>query len=347
MGERDAIPASPFPENFSIPAILMKTHLVAFALSATLFCARADEVIDGELFYHPPQGYSFVGPSSADPSVVRKYVSPENTPANHREISFGFLLPDDPAGLGDTRNLTFLGKKLREKLASPRIRDLSDISETTVGGKPAIHASYRMTIPEYPEMPALGMHVYWIPAARDQVIQILLTTTPADKLPELRGTLKSIRFEDPVKAAAEAPVPASTGKVSLGDERSAVYKACGKPATADSSHDIYFMEPFVTVVNYNMPHVNSIHYFLPTDAKKLVTAIGAYDKDAIPGFAAPLKPENVQAILARHAPEPDAWKAVGENRWERADGAVAFHWVKRNLVVLATRETWPKLTFPE
>lgn len=325
----------------------MKTHLLAFALSAPLFCARAEEVIPAELFYDPPQGYLSVGPSSADPSVVRKYLGPENTPENHREISFGFALAEDIGEPGEARNLTTLGKKLREKLTFPQISDLSAISETTLGGRPAIHASYRMSIPDYPLMPAVGMHVYWVPAARDRVIQIVMATTPADKLQELRGTLKSIRFQDPVKADADVPLPVTTGKVSLGEERSAVYSACGKPPAAGPSHDAYYMEPFVTMVSYNMPHVTSIHYFRPTDAKKLVTAIGAYDKDTIAELTVPLTPEDVKAVLALHAQAPDAWKPTGENRWERADGAVAFHWVKRKSVVLATKETWPKLTFPE
>ena len=289
----------------------MKTHLVAFVLSAPLFCARAEEVLPAELFYDPPQGYLTVGPSSADPSVVRKYVSPDNSPENHREVSFGFVVPEQDAKPIDTRNLTALGKKLREKLESPQVSDLSAISETTLGGKPAVHASYRLVFPEHPGMPVLGMHVYWIPAARNRLIQIVLTTSPADKLQELRTTLKTVRIQDPFKAAEDAPLPVTTGKVSLGEERSAVYSACGKPPAADPSQDVYYMEPFVTLVSYDMPRVTALHYFRPTDAKKLVTAIGAYEKDAIAGLTAPLTPEDVKAILAVHAPAPDAWKPAG------------------------------------
>jgi hypothetical protein len=333
--------SNPFP-----PAIPMKTCFLALALCVPLFCARAEDVLPAEMSYDPPEGYVAVGPSSADPGVVVKYVNPENTPESHREVSFGFLLPDVTEGLEDTPNLTALGKKLREKLASPQVSDLSAISETTVGGRPGIHASYRVVFKEYPGMPVLGMHVYWIPVAKARVLQIVLTTTPADKLPELRSTLKSVRFKNPAKAVAEAPLPVATGKVSLGDERSAVYSACGKPPSSSASHDAYYMEPFVTTVNYKMPHVTSIYYVRPTDAKKLVTAIGASDNEAIGSFTAPLTLEDVKTILALQAPA-DAWKPAGENRWERADGAVAFHWVKKKLLLFATKETWPRLTFPE
>lgn len=37
----------------------------------------------------------------------------------------------------------------------------------------------------------------------------------------------------------------------------------------------------------------------------------------------------------------------GKSRWERADGAVALHWVKKNPLIMATREAWPKMGFPD
>jgi hypothetical protein len=112
-------------------------------------------------------------------------------------------------------------------------------------------------------------------------------------------------------------------------------------------YDIYFVEPYVTMVSYRMPNVESISYHRSSDAKKLVKAYEKFDREAIAGLQAPLKPEDIKTLLDRHGPASNAWKEAGENRWERADGAVAFHSVKGSTLVMATKEAWPKMRFPD
>ncbi len=322
----------------------MKILLLPFILSVPLCCAQAVEIIPGELSYDPPEFFEGHGPSSVNPGVIREYLAKGNTYENHRQLSFGMA----PFG-GETEmtDMAVLKKKLMATLDNPRLRNVSDVREAIVGGKKALKVSYEVLMDDHPTKAVFTFEVYWIPTPPNRVIQLTLSATPASQLDSIRDSLKSVVVKDLPKADPNAPLRATQDKVSLGAVRADIYEACGKPLAAGPSYDIYFMEPYVTLVSYQMPNVESIYYHRPVDAKKLIKAYEKFDRERIAASLAPLKPEDIKALLGRHGPASNAWKAAGDNRWERADGAVAFHWVKKNTLVMATKEVWPKMSFPD
>jgi hypothetical protein len=325
----------------------MRTLILPFVLSLLLCCAQAVEIIPGQLSYDPPEFFEGHGPSSANPGVIREYLAKGNTYDNHRQLSFGMIPTDGEGGEGGMPDVAVLKKKLRTMLGSPRVRNLSEVGETVIGGKKALKVSYEVLMEGHPAKAVFTFELYWIPTPENRVIQVSLSATPASALDSIRDSLKSVVVKDFPKADPNAPLPASQDKVSLGAVRADVYEACGKPLAAGPYYDIYFMEPFVTMVSYRMPNVESIYYHRPSDAKKLVKAYEKFDGETIAVQSAPLKPEDIKTLLDRHGPAGNTWKAAGENRWERADGAVAFHWVKRNALVMATKEAWAKMVFPD
>lgn len=325
----------------------MRTLTLPFILSVLLCCAQAVEIIPGQLSYDPPEFFEGHGPSSTDPGVIRKYLAKRNTYDNHRQLNFGMVPPDGEGGAVGMQDVGVLKKRLKEKLDNPRIRNLSEVGETVIGGKKALKVSYEVLMEGHPSKAVFAYELYWIPTPENRVIQLTLSATPASQLESIRDSLKSVVVRDLPKADPNALLRASQDEVSLGAVRADVYETCGKPLAAGPSYDIYFMEPYVTMVSYQMPNVERIDYHRPSDAMKLVKAYEKFDGEGIVAQSAPLNPEDIKTLLDRHGPASNAWKAAGENRWERADGAVAFHWVKRNTLVMATKEAWPKMRFPD
>lgn len=307
----------------------------------------AAEVIPGELFYDPPEFFVGHGPSSANPGVIREYLAKENTYDNHRQLSIGIVPFVGEAKEGASPDVGALKEKLKAMLSIPRVRKLSEIGETVIGGRKALKVSYEVPMENHPAKAVFAFEVYWIPTGPNRVIQLSLSATPSAQLESIRETLKSVVLKDLPKADPNAPLPVSVDKVSLGAERARIYKECGNPLAAGPYYEIYYMEPYVSMVSYEMPNVESINYIRVSDAKKLVKAFEKFDREQIVALSVPLKPEDIRTLLERHGPEGNAWKPAVENRWERGDGAVAFHWVKMNTFVIATKEIWPRMVFPD
>jgi hypothetical protein len=194
----------------------VRTLILPFILSVPLLYAQAVEIIPGELSYEPPEFFNGYGPSSANPGVIREYLAKGNTYDNHRQLNFVMVPSDGEGGEAEMPDVAMLKKRLKAKLTSPRLRNLSEVGETVIGGKKALKVSYEVLIEDHPAKAVFAYELYWIPTTQNRVIQLTLSATPASQLESIRDSLKTVVLKELPKADPNAPLPGTQDKVSLG-----------------------------------------------------------------------------------------------------------------------------------
>ena len=320
--------------------------ILLLTLATTSF-SQGDEVLSGELFYDPPAFLGGTRPAKSYQSGRIEYLGQDSSYDRHRQLNIdrmeiGVTLAAGGRPVYEKLDDAALKAKMKIAFQGPRLRNQSEISEVTIGGRKALKVSYEITMDNHPKKAVFTFEVYWIRAGENRVLQLSLSANPAEQLADIRESLNTIVLKDPPKADSNAPLPTTKDSISLGDIRSDVSKKCGNSLSAGPYYDVYFMDPYVAFVTYQMPNVESIRYSRPTDAKKLVESYKNFEKNGV-ALTTLLEAAEVQTILERHASDTNLWKAEGNNRWIRSDGAVAFLWKKQNTLLLTTKEGWTRI----
>lgn len=300
------------------------TFLFRILLLASLTATglRAEEIIPGIVRYDLPDFFTPSGARAIPPDVpvghrmpVAEYLAADNLQAaNHRQVNFSVHITH----ASDAEIPAILKARSGAQPAPKAVR---------VGEQNGWRTDHDRPEPSFREGAVSRNATIWVRIRPDQILEVNLTAIGVELFPSLERALSGLRITPDLSVPPAQALKPATGTPRLGMERAAVRELCGPPLQKDHTSDIYYDGQYFLYADYRMPVLTTLSFHKVADRAAFLEAMKVLDAEKVVKTLQPLSPEDLAKLLERHAVtadgKPSPWKNLGENGWQREDGATA------------------------
>jgi hypothetical protein len=205
------------------------------------------------------------------------------------------------------------------------------VEETKLAGQRALKM-HRATSP--------AMDIFWIRVRPNQVLEVQLIGASEALLASARPWLSALRVQVSDKPDPRPVLQLAKNRMQLGLTQAEMRERCGEPTEVAGPHETYVTDQYLVSIGYS-DTVNYIDYIKVRDPQKAGTALN--QQELSEQFLPMTKAEAQKLLQGLEAAGGLAWSPAGEDRWKRADGAMAG--LHDKALTIATADLWPRIHF--